>query len=229
MIKNKQSSRSLVAFLVTWAFLILTVTGIVLYIVPQGRIAYWTHWSLAGLDKTQWGGVHMMFGGVFILTGILHLYYNWKPFKKYLLEWTRGQFRVKQELVISLLISCIILVMSVYSIPPVSWVFELNETVKDAWITRPELEPPFGHAEEISLKAITRRMELDYAQAVASLNKAGLVFKGEDSLDTIARQNGMTPMAVYSLFSQYKKKGPQPQFSGMTLDELEAYFAGTGL
>ena len=53
MIKNKQSLRSLIAFLVTWAFAVLTVTGIVLYIVPQGRIAYWTHWSLAGLDKEQ--------------------------------------------------------------------------------------------------------------------------------------------------------------------------------
>ena len=40
MIKNKQSLRSPIAFSVTWAFVVLTVTGIVLYIVPQGRIAY---------------------------------------------------------------------------------------------------------------------------------------------------------------------------------------------
>ena len=38
MRKNKQSARSLTAFLVTWAFVVLTVTGIVLYVVPQGRI-----------------------------------------------------------------------------------------------------------------------------------------------------------------------------------------------
>ena len=60
MIKNKQSTRSLIAFLVTWAFLVLMVSGIVLYLVPQGRVAYWVHWSLAGLDKEQWAAVHMM-------------------------------------------------------------------------------------------------------------------------------------------------------------------------
>ncbi len=55
MIKNKHSSRSLIAFMVTWSFAVLTVTGIVLYIVPQGRIAYWTLWSFLGLSKDQWG------------------------------------------------------------------------------------------------------------------------------------------------------------------------------
>ena len=55
MKKNKQSTRSLTAFLVTWSFLVLTITGLVLYIVPQGRIAYWVHWSLLGLEKEQWG------------------------------------------------------------------------------------------------------------------------------------------------------------------------------
>ena len=37
MRKNKQSARSLTAFLVTWAFVVLTVTGIVLYVVPQAE------------------------------------------------------------------------------------------------------------------------------------------------------------------------------------------------
>ncbi|WP_029131881.1 DUF4405 domain-containing protein [Sedimenticola selenatireducens] len=105
MIKNKQSLRSLIAFLVTWAFVVLTVTGIILYIIPHGRIAYWTHWSLAGLGKEQWGWVHMMFGGIFIVTGALHLYYNWKPFKKYLAERVRGKLNLSHELVASLLLT----------------------------------------------------------------------------------------------------------------------------
>jgi hypothetical protein len=56
MQRNKQSARSLVAFRVTWAFVLLTVPGIVLYIVPQGRVACWIHWSLLGLKKEQWAG-----------------------------------------------------------------------------------------------------------------------------------------------------------------------------
>ena len=100
MLKNKQSSRSLIAFIVTWAFVILTITGLVLYVVPQGRVAYWTHWSLLGLGKEQWGDVHMMFGGIFIITGIVHLYFNWKPFKKFLADRVKGKLQLKQEFVI---------------------------------------------------------------------------------------------------------------------------------
>ncbi len=59
MIKNKQSTRSFVAFLVTWSFVVLTVTGLVLYIVPQGRVAYWIHRSMLGLGKESWGDVHI--------------------------------------------------------------------------------------------------------------------------------------------------------------------------
>lgn len=229
MIKNKQSTRSLIAFLVTWSFLILTVTGIVLYIIPQGRVAYWTHWSLAGLEKEQWSGVHMIFGGLFIITGILHLVYNWKPFKKYLMEKVKGEIRIKQELVLSLLLSLVILVMSIYGIPPVSWVFDLNETVKDAWVTRPELEPPFGHAEEVSVKTIARRMELDYAEAVESLRQAGIEFAESDSLETLAQRHSMTPMEVYGLFSHLKQQTAPLNADELTAEEIEAQFAGTGV
>lgn len=226
---NKDSTRSLIAFLVTWSFLIMAVTGIVLYIVPQGRIAYWIHWSLLGLEKAQWGNVHMMFGGVFILSGILHLYYNWKPFKKYLMDRVKGHFHIRPELIASLFISFAILLMSIYNIPPVSWVFEMNKAIKDAWITRPELEPPFGHAEEVSLKAITRRVGLDYVRSVESLEKAGLVFKGDDPLITIAKKNDMTSMEVYGLISHAKQKGPTLDFTKPTKEELEAHFVGSGL
>lgn len=229
MIKNKQSTRSLIAFLMTWSFLILTVTGIVLYIVPQGRIAYWTHWSLVGLEKEQWGGVHMIFGGVFILTGVLHLYFNWKPFKRYLLERVKGQLQIKQELLVSLVLSLSILLMSIYRIPPVSWVFDLNDWVKQAWVTSPELEPPFGHAEEISLKAISRRMDLDYQQAHSRLEQAGLSFSGDDSLEAIAERNTMTPMEVYGLFSDLKQQEEVADLSQLSSVEIEARFAGTGL
>jgi hypothetical protein len=70
MRKNKHSIRSLTAFIVTWAFIVLMVTGLVLYVVPHGRVAYWVHWSLVGLEKDQWAWVHMIFGGIVIVAGI---------------------------------------------------------------------------------------------------------------------------------------------------------------
>lgn len=230
MLKNKQSTRSLIAFIVTWAFGILTITGLVLYVVPQGRVAYWTYWSLVGLSKDQWADVHMMFGGIFILAGIVHLYYNWKPFKKFLAERVKGQLQIKQEFVVAMAFSVLIVVMSVYHIPPVSWVFDLNETLKDSWITSPELEPPFGHAEEVSLAGISRRMGLDLEQAMAALKRKGFQFNSpQESLDKIATANGTTPMAVYEVIRPYEKQAEPLPVEGLTIAEVEDRYAGTGL
>ena len=230
MLKNKQSSRSLIAFIVTWAFVILTVTGLVLYVVPQGRVAYWTHWSLLGLGKEQWGDVHMMFGGIFIVTGIIHLYFNWKPFKKFLADRVKGKLQLKQEFVLAMTFSVVIVVMSIFHIPPVSWVFDLNQTLKDSWVTSPELEPPFGHAEEVSLAGISRRMGLDIEQGVAALQREGFDFTGpQDSLEKIALANNVTPMDVYAVIRQYEEQQePMPE-SGMTIQDVEVRYAGTGL
>lgn len=230
MLKNKQSTRSLVAFIVTWAFAILTVTGLVLYVVPQGRVAYWTHWSLIGLSKDQWADIHMMFGGIFIIAGIVHLYYNWKPFTKFLAERVKGQLQIKQEFVVAMIFSLVIVVMSVSHIPPISWVFDLNETLKNSWVTSPELEPPFGHAEEVSLAGISRRMGLDLEQAMAALKRKGFHFSSpQESLDKIATSNGTTPMAIYEIIRPYEKQAEPLPVGGMTVAEVEDRYAGTGL
>lgn len=229
MIKNKQSARSLTAFLVTWSFIVITVTGIVLYIVPQGRIAYWVHWSLTGLEKEQWGHVHMTFGGIFIVTGILHLYFNWKPFKKYLAERVKGHTEVSRELVISLVLSVIVVVLSIYRLPPVSWVFDLNETIKDAWVTSPDLEPPFGHAEEVSLAGMARRMNFDLQPMLEGLREADIQFESlRDSLDKIARANNIRPMDVYAVMRRYERK-PESTQQPLSSEDIEARYSGTGL
>jgi len=230
MLKNRQSTRSLTAFIVTWAFGILTITGLILYVVPQGRVAFWTNWSLMGLSKEQWADVHMMFGGIFIVAGIFHLYYNWKPFKKFLAERVKGRLKVKQEFVIAMAFSVIIAMMSVFYIPPISWVFDLNAMLKDSWVTSPELEPPFGHAEEVSLAGISRRMGLDLDKSVAALKLKGYKFTGpQDSLEKIATANGITPMAVYEVIRHYEVPPVPVPVSGMTIEEVENRYAGTGL
>ena len=230
MVKNKHVFRSLIAFLVTWSFVILTVTGIVLYIVPHGRVAYWTIWSLMGLEKDQWANIHMMFGGVFIVTGALHLYFNWKPFRKYLAEKVKGHLEFTREVYVSLAITGLILALSVLNLPPVSWVFDLNETVKTAWVTEPGLEPPFGHAEEVSLSGLARRMDIDLAKAMAELKAQGVeVADKRETIKQIALNNGITPMGVYAHIRRFEKQMPAGDISQLTPGEVEAKFAGKGL
>lgn len=229
MRKNKQSARSLTAFIVTWSFLILTLTGLVLYIVPHGRVAYWIHWALAGMEKEQWGNVHMMFGGIFIIAGVLHLYFNWKPFKKFMADRVEGHFEVKQEVIIASLITLVIFVLSVFNLPPASWVFDLNSRIKASWVSSPELEPPFGHAEEVSIAGISRRMQFDLARAIDELKSNDILFTDKhDTLESIARKNNSTPMTIYALLQKHKIQ-PTDDIDTLTPDKIEAKYAGTGL
>lgn len=229
MRKNKQSFRSLIAFLVTWSFAVLTVTGIVLYIVPQGRVAYWVHWSLAGLEKAQWGWIHMMFGGVFIVTSILHLYFNWKPFKKYLADRVKGQLELKQEVFVATILTLVLIILSAFNLPPASWIITLNESIKQSWITSPELEPPFGHAEEVSLAGLTRRTNIDLEKAFQELKANGIQLDHmQESLEEIARANDTTPMALYGMISKHRN-AVIPSEAPMTREEIEAKYAGTGI
>ena len=229
MRKNKQSARSLTAFIVAWSFLVLTITGLALYIVPHGRVAYWVHWSLAGMEKEQWAGVHMMFGGIFIVAGIIHLYFNWKPFRKFLADRVGGHLEMKREIVFATLFTIAVFVLSVFNLPPASWVFDLNENIKSSWVTSPELEPPFGHAEEVSLAALSRKLQIDLEPAMEELKKHNIEFNGkQDTLEDIARRNNTTPMAIYALIRKHQKKA-SIDVNTLTPDMIEAQFAGTGL
>jgi hypothetical protein len=215
--------------LVTWSFLILTVTGIVLYVVPHGRVAYWVQWSLAGMEKDQWGWVHMMFGGVFILSGAAHLYFNWKPFTAFLVGKAKGHLALKREILIATTITVFLFVTSVMNAPPASWVISLNEAIKSSWVSSPELEPPFGHAEQVSLAGLARKLHLELEPAVAELRRRG--FAGVDpssTLEEVARANGTVPMKIYEVIRQYEAR-PTESVGELTIEELEARYAGTGL
>jgi hypothetical protein len=68
------------------SFLLMVLTSIILYIVPQGRVAYWADWKLWGLTKTDWGNIHINLGLLFLIALFIHIYYNWKPLINYLVS-----------------------------------------------------------------------------------------------------------------------------------------------
>jgi hypothetical protein len=69
--------RKITSLTASVSFLLLILNSVVLYIVPQGRVAYWSDWRLWGLTKTEWGNQHIIIGILFLLALFLHIYYNW--------------------------------------------------------------------------------------------------------------------------------------------------------
>ncbi len=185
---------SLTAFL---AFIVMVVTGIVLYVVPQGRVAYWAEWRFLGGTKETWGAVHILIGLLFLIAGILHIILNWKPMVSYMKDRARQVRIFTPSFTAALFITGLFTAGAAADLPPFSWVMEWNGRIKEAQ-NRRFGEPPYGHAELSSLKVFAERVHLDLPRAMELLSQKGIRVEDPDqSLAAIARENGLTPQQVY--------------------------------
>ena len=136
---------------------------------------------------------------------------------------------MKREVFVASAALLALFLLAVFNLPPASWIIELNGWVKAAWVGSPELEPPFGHAEEVSLAGLARRMDLDLPRALEALRENHIRFDSErDSLERIARGNGTTPMALYGIIRGVDRPSAGAAES-LSPEAIEAKYAGTGL
>jgi uncharacterized protein DUF4405 len=232
--ESKINIRSMTTFLVSAAFLLCAVTGIVLFIVPQGRIANWVDWQLIGLLKEEWAQIHIVFGLLFLIFGIIHLYpYNWPTFKAYLAKRTKGRLdykRPKKEIIFASVIAVLLVAGSITKVPPISYLFDFNDWTKGSWVISAEYEPPFGHAEEFSLTGFAKKMNMELQPAVAELRENGLEFENaKQSIGEIARANGVSAMDVYLLIKKFEKQPEPVTLAAYTPETVEEMFSGKGV
>jgi hypothetical protein len=124
-----------------------------------------------------------------------------------------------------------IIASGIWSLPPLVYVADMGEAIKSSWITSPELEPPFGHAELVSLKTFCRKQGISLAQAMAELRRAGFnVNSPNTTLGDIAESKGTSGMGVYEVI---KKLEPKPETmkpgADWTPERIKEAFAGTGV
>jgi len=181
------------------SLVVLAVNSIILYVVPEGRIAYWADWRFLGLTKGDWGAQHTTVGVLFLIAGILHIFYNWKPIVAYMKNKAR-QIRIfTGSFNVALAVTAIFIVGTYYNIPPMSTILQISESVKDTAATEYG-EPPYGHAESSSLKMFAKRENLDLEKSIRLLREAGLVVNGaEDTIKDIAGQNKLSPKAIHEI------------------------------
>jgi len=198
--------RSLTSLLTLASFLMLVVTGIIAYVAPQGRIAYWVDWRFAGLTKTHWGNIHIITGLLFVVAGSFHIYFNWKPLLNYLKGRMAAGAHRWRELVVTIALAVALVAGTIADVPPFRYVFDLNDYVKDSWIKTPKHIPPFGHAELLSLAEFTRKMRIDLDAATARLREAGIVIDGSDqTLAAIAETNRTSPMFLFEIIKSLSR------------------------
>ena len=195
------SIRKITSLTAALSFVVVMVTSVILYIVPQGRVAYWADWRLWGLTKEAWGAVHINIGLLFLLSLFLHIYYNWKPLMAYLRDRSRRMKIFTPAFNLSLLICTVTIAGTLFVIPPFSWVLDLNTAFKDSG-ARKYGEPPYGHAELSTLDAFAKQVDIDAQAARQRLLAAGFkIPEGKQTLKGLATINQTTPKSLFDVMT----------------------------
>lgn len=181
------------------SLIVLTLNSIVLYVVPEGRVAYWADWRFWGLTKGQWGDQHITVGVLFLVAGLLHIYLNWKPIVVYMKNKAREIKIFTGAFNVALALTAIFVVGTIYKVPPMSSILHFSASFKDSGSIKYG-EPPYGHAELSSLKMFTKKENIDLEESLELLDAAGLTVVDEtEIIKNIAKNNNMTPQQVYEV------------------------------
>lgn len=198
MKKSKFNLRKFTSLYMTISFLVMIISGVILYIAPPGRIAHWSYWAMLGLTKTEWQNIHTIFTFLFVFAGLLHIMYNWKPILHYLSTKSTNSSKLSKELIISVVFSIFVFVGTYYEIQPFGFVLELGEDITDSWGNEKN-EPPTPHAERLTISEFAKTIDMKTNRLVSKLSHSG--YKITDTLTTLeelAAKYNTTPNAIYA-------------------------------
>ena len=198
--------RKITSMTMVWSLIVLVFNSVVLYVVPEGRIANWADWHFWGLDKHDWSAQHTTVGFLFIFAALLHIYYNWKPILSYMKDKARKLKVFTAASSIGLGLTVIFVVGTYLDVPPMSTIVEFSERIKDG-AAQKYGDPPYGQAQSSSLKGFTSRMGLDLDRSMDLLREAGIeVTDDKEMVQDIAKRSGNTPQQIYDIIRPAGKR-----------------------
>jgi hypothetical protein len=191
--------RSLVSFSTFFLFLTLALSGIAMYLRPEGSVARWTGWSLLGADKKGWEELHIVIALAFAVLALIHIVLNWKTLVAYLRSRAVRGMRLKREAAAAFLLVVLIVAAAIVACPPAAQLMKWRGSIKDgkAVLVSP---PPAADADRLPLADIARITGIDLADIQQRLAARGIEVKGpEDTLEKIAKRSRSTPERVFGL------------------------------
>ena len=126
------SWRSFTSFGLFLSFLMILVSGVILYIFP-GRTPGFV-WELCGLSKPAWQNQHIIFGFVFSILSLCHLFFiNWKAFFSYLKSKAKTGLQSPRELLVILVLSLLFGFGTYFKVQPFSGILEIGKSISNSW------------------------------------------------------------------------------------------------
>ncbi len=220
--KDKIVIKKIISLTLSFSFLIMSVTGVMLYIVPKGKVAYWANWQMFGLTKTQYADIHITSMFLFLVVTVWHIYYNWKPLVNYLRDSAKKVTLFKKELLIALFLNLVFVVGTLIGMQPFQFVLDVNADIKAYW-EKEYGSPPYGHAEESSLKSFSKRMDIDIKRAMTLLSENSIkVSSSNQTLLQISQENGISSKVIYDIIKSKRSAAAEKitSIGRRTLGEL---------
>ncbi|MFX0200955.1 MAG: DUF4405 domain-containing protein [Candidatus Hodarchaeota archaeon] len=192
--------RAFFSVLSALSFIGMVFTGVILFVVPPGRIANWTGWTIIGLTKHQWIGLHDWFSIIFIFASVFHIYLNWKALVSYFKNKMSKAFALRIEWALALVICCIVFLGTLVEIKPFSSLMVWNENIKHRWDS-PQRQAPIPHAELLSLAELAEQVrDVSLETILSNLKLRGIEVESPDVvLGELAEAHNMTPAQLYDI------------------------------
>lgn len=116
------------------SFIMLLLSGVILYLGPSAKGTPGVVWEIIGLTKQGWQKQHIIFGFTFSILSMFHLStMNWKTFISYLKSKTTEGMKRPVELVVIFLLALIFGIGTHFGIMPFSSVLDFGKTVSKSW------------------------------------------------------------------------------------------------
>ena len=207
--------RAFTSVLITISFITLAVTGVMLFVSPPGRVANWTNWTLLGLTKREWIGLHVGFSALFLAVTFFHLVFNWRPLLGYFKDrWTR-RLGLRWEWAGALAAFGLVFAGIQSGLPPFSALLSLSESVKEIW-DQPAQRAPIPHAELLTLAELAEKAGVSLPEAVARLEAKGIQGASSDIVvDELARQNQRAAQQLYAMILGEPTRGGAGHGAGL--------------
>ncbi|MBN1839869.1 MAG: DUF4405 domain-containing protein [Campylobacterales bacterium] len=127
------SLRRFISLSLFFSFLIMSYTGIILFLAPKGRVANATNWELFGLDKTQFSNLHVSVMVLFLIGMLFHIYLNWNALFNYLKNKSREVSLLNKEFLLALGINLLFVIGTLLYWVPFETFFDFQDQLKSSW------------------------------------------------------------------------------------------------
>ncbi len=206
--------RAFASVLIAAAFAVLTVSGVILFIAPPGRVANWTNWAILGLRKTDWAALHIVFSALFLLAAAAHVWFNWRPMLGYFKTRWQEASGWRWEWLAAVAVSLGLYAGTRAGIPPFSNLLAWNEAVRESWDS-PQERAPIPHAELLTMQELCSQAAVDYAAAQARLAAQGITNFHEGTLvRDLAAESRLSAQRLFQIMTAPEARASGPNGSG---------------